>query len=139
MSDSKLQNALLTAFLFFVVVLFFGELAVLIACCCYAFCAAREYVRIARQAWHSPLPSGEQFSSSQRLYGRFIRSNLPFGARRDEVQQWLDEHSGRHTSFGRSLRGVIRGILFALSALMVWPCAMLIHGLVLGFRACRET
>lgn len=139
MSDSGFGTKVSIFLMVIAAIMFFGEIALFAAGCYYAFFAAREYLRIGRQVHATRLPVREQFRASQRLYWGFLRDNLPFSEPRSETQQWLDQHSGQRFSLRASLRSGICKILFLLSALLIWPCAMLLHSLVLGIIACRES
>lgn len=139
MSESKFGSTLFTILLCLVCFLFFSEIAICIACFVYGFCAAREYTRIGKHVWACSLPSKVQFTESQRLYWQFIQSNLPFGTHPNEAEQWLEEHSGHYFSIRQSLWEGIKKVAFVVVALMIWPCAIIIHGFLLGFMSCRES
>lgn len=138
MSDSKFAWTVFLILLIVAGFLICSEIVLCVTCCSCGFHAACRYAMISKHVRAYALPPRDQFSEVQRHYWRFVQSLLPFQEGRDETEQWLENNSGRRSSLWQTLWGDIRKIAYLLVALMIWPCAMLIHGLFLGIRSCFE-
>lgn len=85
--------------------------------------AYRDYMRMAAGRRMSP---GRRFSATQRMYWQYVkRPRQP--QQLTDAQRWLQAQTGMRLS----LLEILKHAVAVMSAVLVWPAAMLVHGIIM--------